>query len=228
MNKRKKKLHNLIFDIDGTLFSLEPMLFEIYRQSLSQFIAQHSQPLDLSIPSREEIASYLGYPWYDIYPRLFPSLPKSALLELRRFVSKNILSAIEHEKGTLFPKVQEILPQLYEQGYRLFVASNGALSYIQTILSTYKLQDLFYPVMALQSQACIQNKADILQAYATLYCLEPSDTLMIGDRTSDFEASQRMNCLFLGCAYGYGSKQEIQSFPQVIHHFEELWSYLLN
>ena len=220
----KSKFKNIIFDIDGTLYSAEPLLFQVYKDSIIEFNQLYPQE-NLQYPSQKQIISLLGFSLNQIYQSLFPSLTPQKQSILQNIVTPKLLHAIQNKRGFLFPYVKTSLKQLACQGFSLFIASNGQLPYIQTILNGYHISHLFFPVLVL-NHTSIFDKGDILLEYQRRYLLNPHQTLLVGDRYLDFLASQKMNCSFIACQYGYHSPHESQSFPLAIHSFQDIFNHL--
>ena len=50
------------------------------------------------------------------------------------------------------------------------------------------------------------------------------DWIVIGDRLHDIEIAQRHNLKFIGCAYGYGKRKELEGADSIAEKPEELYS----
>lgn len=221
MNKTKRRVQNLVFDMDGTLFSSKEMIFFVYRDGILKFKAKNPEK-SIEIPSLEKLLSLMGIPIWEIYTTLFPDFDSKERSEVMEIIGKDLIQAIHQKKGLLFSGVFETVQKFFSLGYHLFIASNGTRPYIQAILETYDLLQFFEPFVSLDGEK-ILSKSDTLFEYQKLYGIQSEDTIMVGDRDSDFIASQDFQCSFIGCHYGHGHyEKELVSVPILIEEFSEV------
>ena len=213
-------IQNIIFDMDGTLYSSEDMILPTYERGIANFKKENIH-VDVPYPTLEKIVSLLGFPIHDIYSTLFPSLNGDQQKELRGYILKELLSAIRNKEGILFNDVSNIIHNLYNNNYTLFIASNGQKEYLNAILETYSLTSLFQPLITL-NYTTICDKGDILLEYQKAYHFEKESVIMVGDRDSDWDAAKKLGCSFIGCHYGHGDHAEIATAEHIIYSFKEL------
>jgi HAD superfamily hydrolase (TIGR01509 family) len=207
----------LCFDLDGVLYSSEPFIADSYRESIARVNERRPGSFE-RVPSTSEILAHVGWPVSIILERLFPHVDEEAV-RLLYGVTLDVISArVEAGEGVLFPGVAETLREL-RKDYLLAVASNGRSRYVESVLRTYDLADLFDPRVTADH---VGDKADILRAYLARHGLTPRDTIMIGDRTSDVEAARAVGCAFIGCDYGHGHRDEIEGMGPIVRSFREL------
>jgi hypothetical protein len=101
----------------------------------------------------------------------------------------------------------QTLRDLRSRGLRLAVASNGRTRYVETVLATYGLGDLFLERVTADQ---VGDKTAVLRAYIDRLGTTAAATVMIGDRASDVEAARAVGCRFIGCDYGHGHRDEIE------------------
>lgn len=78
-------LKALAFDVDGTLFSSEGMILEVYRDSIQNFSKTFEIQVDL--PSRDQLMMEIGKPVKTIFRNLLPQLNE----EQRDSISDSVL-----------------------------------------------------------------------------------------------------------------------------------------
>jgi phosphoglycolate phosphatase-like HAD superfamily hydrolase len=101
----------------------------------------------------------------------------------------------------------------------MLVASNGARDYVEAILETYNFKGLFSSPF-LYAEGDLRNKTDIIAGYLSL---NPERKLiMIGDRSTDFDAARDNGIPFIGCAFGHAGIDEIRDAEFIIHDFREI------
>ncbi len=219
----KEKIKALAFDVDGTLFSSENIILETYIESIQRFILSYGR--DVEIPTKEKIIEQVGLPVKQIFKNLLPSLKETE----RDLISDNVLmllcEKIYAKKGTLYNGVVEIIQELSNRNYLLYIASNGRAPYINSILKTYEL-DKYFQNLAVIDYKTIHTKGDILRFYISQFGIAGEGMLMVGDRKSDLDAAVENNCPFAFCEYGHAEPGEINSFNLQLQSISDLLGYL--
>ncbi|MDH4129775.1 MAG: HAD family hydrolase, partial [Spirochaetota bacterium] len=141
---------HIAFDMDGTLFSSENMILPAYNRGITAFNKQNPHN-KVILPPLKNILSLLGLPIIQIYNTLFPNLSLEEKNIIRDLISYELIKSIINKEGILFHGVSETLNNLHSSGYKLFIASNGLNTYLETILKTYNLFNLFEPIITLNN-----------------------------------------------------------------------------
>lgn len=208
-------------DIDGTIFSSEEIIYPVYKEAIEKFCSKHSVQLD--IPNRERIMLEIGKPVKKIFQNLFPDLAE----ESRDAISDSILGVlcanIDAGAGHYYEDVTQTIETIKTRGGKILVASNGRKPYIEAILRYLKVLDYLENPVYIDGEK-ILTKGDILQSYAASG-ISPRDIVMVGDRLSDLEAAQAIQCDFAWCAYGHAPAGEITEYAIKLEHFSELARY---
>ena len=208
----------IAFDLDGVLYSSEPFLGEAYRQSIAEVNRRRPGSFE-RVPGTREILDHVGWPVSVILERLFPAVDPEAVRLLYDVTLEVISDFVVRRQGILYPGVAETLAELDADGYLLAVASNGRARYIAAVIETYGLADLFVePVTADQ----VGDKEAVLHAYLARYAVPARSMIMVGDRASDVAAARAVGCHFVGCDYGHGHRQEIESAGPIVKRFSDL------
>ena len=211
--------HALIaFDLDGVLYSSEAFLGEAYREAIANVNAKRPGSFP-RVPSTREVLDHVGWPIPVIFARVFPDADDEAMQLLHAETLAVICGHVARGDGLLYPGVAETLRALCTDGVSLAVASNGRTAYVETVLSTYGLADLFIPRVTADM---VGDKISVLRFYRYRLALPPEQVVMVGDRASDVEAAQAVGCHFIGCDYGHGYRHEIESAGPLVNRFADL------
>ncbi|PJZ69063.1 phosphatase [Leptospira perolatii] len=219
MNWNPSKITALAFDVDGTLFSSEEIILETYVEAIRRF--SESSGIPLETPSRERIMVEIGKPVKTIFRNLVPQLEEGQRDQISDSVLSLLVEMIQNGKGHFYPKVLETIDSLKKKGYLILAASNGRMPYVETILRVSDTLRFFDPILVLDNEK-IATKADIVSEYLSRYKLSPDQLLMIGDRSSDYEAARKNNCPFAFCVYGHAPEGEIQDWEVSLNQLEDL------
>lgn len=197
------------FDIDGTVFSSESIIHEVYAKAIANYNAEFGDKL--SIPTRERIMKEIGKPVVTIFRNLLPNTPEDERQKISNSVLDILCEQIKNGQGHFYDNISAILTRLSQKGVILLAASNGRKPYIETILTKANVLHLFKPVIVLGGEH-IKTKGDILREYISLYSISPDRLIMIGDRESDFSAAKAVSCPFIFCSYGHADPLEVTEF----------------
>ncbi|EKR52525.1 haloacid dehalogenase-like hydrolase [Leptospira interrogans str. FPW1039] len=214
-----ESLQALAFDVDGTLFSSEGIILEVYRDSILNF--SKTSRIQIELPSRDRIMAEIGKPVKTIFFNLLPQLNEEQRDSISDSVLRFLCDRIKKGEGEFYPNVLETIEILAQKGYRILAASNGRKPYIQTILEVSGILPKFEPILVLDNKR-IRTKAEILEEYIKLYHLKPNQILMIGDRLSDHEAARQNGCPFAFCSYGHAPEGEIPDFDLKLKNISDL------
>ncbi|WP_039934390.1 HAD family hydrolase [Leptospira inadai] len=219
MNWNPKSVSALAFDVDGTLFSSEGIILETYAEAIRRFSLSSGIPLD--VPDREKIMLEIGKPVKTIFLNLVPQLTESERDQISDSVLRLLVEKIRSGEGEFYPKVLETVSSLKQKGYRILAASNGRRPYVETILDVSGILPLFDPILILDNIS-LKSKADLVSKYLIDYDLTPEALLMIGDRSSDYEAARKNRCPFAFCAYGHAPVGEIPDWEVSLAQLQDL------
>lgn len=200
----------LIFDLDGTLINTTAAVFPAFRRTLRIF--------GVPAPSEEAMAKTFGLPDVEIWRTLMPSSSEVERREAFTISEQYIVEELQH-LDVLLPHARETLDQLMERSYSLTVASNCGTKYLDAVLDSQGLRSVFSHPLCLGSVQGL-HKEDILTAH--FQRIPKHDAVMIGDRSSDWNAAKAHEIRFIGCAFGFADAAELSGAPTVIHSLPEL------
>lgn len=214
-----KKYNYFALDIDGTIFSSEEIIYPVYKEAIEQYCAR--QNLNLLVPGRERIMLEIGKPVKTIFENLFPELADTHRDAISDSILGLLCDKIAAGSGHYYPAVRETVDALVDAGATIFVASNGRPPYVDAILKYIGIYQHIKNPTYIDGKA-IHNKGDILKSYA----VAPAEILMVGDRLSDLEAAEAIDCDFAWCAYGHAPAGEIRKYAVRLEAFADLAQYV--
>ncbi|MBE7438387.1 MAG: HAD family hydrolase [Spirochaetales bacterium] len=213
------KIRAILFDIDGTLFSSESIIHEIYQQEFRRHRKLHGVPAE--IPSLESIVAQIGKPVVEIFAALAPDLAISARQQISGRILRALVHDIESGKGLHYPGGLLTVRTLHQAGIKLHAASNGRKEYIEAILRSAGMEGSFAPIRAVDGLE-IHNKDELVATILRENNLLPGQCLLIGDRESDRQAAEKNRIPFIACSFGHGDAREHRGAVAVLRELPEL------
>jgi phosphoglycolate phosphatase len=191
------QLPALIFDLDGTLTDSKPGIVGCLRKVLDARNMGDQGPLD----------RFVGPPVEEWTAELLPN----ATQDDRAALAREYRACYDREgwnNNSVFPGVREMLTQLHQLGFPLFVCTSKREQFAVRILDYFKLSNLFTAIYGDKAEYASHSKVDLLANLLRDQSLSPETTWMIGDRIFDIQAAHANHIHCVAAAWGYGSAQE--------------------
>jgi phosphoglycolate phosphatase len=216
-----------VFDMDGTLFQSEKVAVPAFRRAFDRLKAEGLYRG--KTPSDEEIRSVFGMTQEEIWSRLLPEADEETRRIADRWTLEEELAGLRRGEGELYPGVAETLRRLKEEGWKLFVASNGAGPYLRGVLGAFNLALLFSGVYGAGDYGTAA-KEELVQILMREHRL--TGGFMVGDRRSDVRAGKANGLTVIGCRYTgfprFGEEDELEGADAVVERFPDILPILLN
>jgi phosphoglycolate phosphatase len=199
---------NILFDLDGTLTDPREGITRCIQYALGRF--------DRAIPPWEQLTWCIGPPLKASFEQLLntndPILLDRALAYYRkRFSEKGLF------ENTLYPGVVSALDDLQRAGFKLFLATSKPRVFARRILDHFKITPYFHTVYGSELDGRLSDKRVLIAHIIEQEELDPTATVMVGDRVYDIAGGKENNVMTAAVAYGYGTQDEINTAnPDVV------------
>ena len=205
-------LLNILFDLDGTLTDPKDGITDSIRFSLSQ--------LGATPPSADELTWCIGPPLRESFSHLLKT-SDGAVLDQALFHYRTRFSETGMYENKIYPEIIPCLRRIRDKGCRLFVATSKPKIFAIRILDHFDLTQFFDAVHGSELDGRLTDKVELVSYILDFEDLDPSTTLIVGDRSHDIIGGKRNGIMTAAVTYGYGSYKEIaDSKPDVV--FESL------
>ena len=198
-------IRNVLFDVDGTLFSSEAIIHEVYRQEFERWRAEFGRPKHT--PTLDAIVAQIGRPVPEIFAALTPELPREEQEALALRILENLVARVLGGQGEHYVGAADVVRAFFRRGLRLFTVSNGRVAYIEAVLLAAGVRTCFEAVPHLEGMAA-SSKQELAGRVLERFGLLAPETVLVGDRASDRDAALAHGITFLACSYGHGSATE--------------------
>jgi len=207
---------NLIFDYDGTLNNCLKTYRPAFKKAYAWLVENgYAKPHDYS---DSEISYWLGFNGNDMWAAFQPDLPIDIRNYCRNIISMETDSQIRSGNAELYNGANEVLDTLKQKGFRLIFLSNCRKSYLKAHNDSFHLDKWFDYMYCAEEFGFIPK-------HKIFGCIKPKhdgNFIVIGDRFHDMQLADKNNLLSIGCAYGYGSPEELKSADIIINSVKEL------
>ena len=196
-----KKYKYIFFDLDGTL--TDPF------EGITHSVALALEHFGIYVSDRRELGRFIGPPLRESFPRYY-HIPEDrveeAIEEYRKYFS--VKGLFENE---LYEGIHEMLSSLRYAGYKLLLATAKPEVYAKRITEHFGIDEYFYAQCGASLDEARDSKAAVIEYALSLCGAEPSDVLMVGDRSHDVLGARDHGIDTAGVLWGYGSKEELES-----------------
>jgi phosphoglycolate phosphatase len=189
----------IYFDLDGTLTDPKP--------GITRSIQYALQGLDHpTMPTEDELTWCIGPPLRASFVRL---LGAETSADLAVSYYRERFSDIGLYENGVYDGIGEVLTSLCASGHRLFVATSKPHVFAERIIDHFGLRDHFERVFGSELDGTRVDKSHLLEYALKQASVDPSKTLMIGDRSHDMVGAVNNGMKGIGVLYGYGSQDEL-------------------
>lgn len=216
---RHKVYKNLLFDMDGTL--IDPL------EGIKSSVVYALEKMNIDERDLPYIRSFIGPPLYESFTKYFHLNEEDSLQAIKFF--REYYNKYGIYQNFLYPGVRELIEQLYEAGYQLYVATSKLQIFAQRIIDHYELNNYFTYVAGSLPSGERSQKEEVVQYIIESYHLKKEDCLMIGDRKHDIIGAKKNGIDSLAITYGYAESDEFEEFiPQYLFHkVEEVLDFFI-
>jgi phosphoglycolate phosphatase len=189
----------IYFDLDGTLTDPKPGITRSIQYALGK--------LDLPIPPEDELTWCIGPPLRGSMKKLLGSdelADRGVALYRERFSD---IGLFENE---VYPGIEDTLSTLARSGRRMFVATGKAHIFADRIIDHFKLRVYFERVFGAELDGTHSDKNELLGHALQSVAVDPSQAIIICDRSFDMVGARTNGMTAVGVLYGYGSEAELR------------------
>jgi phosphoglycolate phosphatase-like HAD superfamily hydrolase len=207
---------SLIFDMDGTLFQTDKILEASLDDAFEQLRSLNQWGTETPIEKYREI---MGVPLQKVWETLLPDHSLEEREQTDAYFLERLIQNIKNGKGALYPHVQEVFSHLKDNGYSIYIASNGLIEYLKTIVDYYGLDQWVSETFSIQHIESM-NKSDLVRHIVDKYQMKSG--AVVGDRLSDIHAAKDNGLLSVGCRFDFAREEELAQADVIIEDLLEL------
>ncbi|UVJ44088.1 HAD family hydrolase [Pseudomonas sp. LS1212] len=202
---------NILFDLDGTL--TDP------REGITRSIQYALAKLGIDEPDLGKLEHFIGPPLLQAFMQFYGFDEAKAWEAVNHYRDRfKVTGLYENE---VFEGVIELLETLEGQGRHLYIATSKPWEFAREIARHFNFARHFKVIYGSELDGTRTNKVELIRHLLAEEGLDPTQTLMIGDRKHDLigARSNGLDCVAVG--YGFGSHDELTA-QEPTYHFDTL------
>lgn len=206
----------VLFDLDGTLTDSGEGIINCAAFALTE--------LGYPVPTREEMRIFVGPPLWDTFEHF--GVPRALTDEAVRIFRSRYIPIGKFE-NTPYPGVRNLLEDLNEKGYPLYVATSKPEVTAVEILEHFDLARYFTRICGADLEKSRTTKEQVIR-----YLLDTANAaghlMMVGDTAYDVTGAKALGIPTIGVSWGYGEVEDMVSAgaAAIAHSTEELFTLL--
>ena len=188
----------ILADLDGTIINSGPGIIGSYQHAF--------QCMGVDCPSAEDLTWVVGPPLRRSFPKLIgpdQDVEEAVRLYREHYPQNGLLG------GTVYQGMREALTALHALPARLFVCTAKPVGFAEKIIDHFDLGHLFERVYGADLEGKFDDKGLLIEHIIGVEQIQPSRTIMVGDRANDMLAASRHEIPGVGALWGYGSEEEL-------------------
>lgn len=197
---KKTKYKSIIFDLDGTLVYSDLGIMNAYKYTLNN--------LNLPVPTDDELKSFIGPMPISVLRDLI-GVPEEKL-ELAYIINRGYMYTRGVDEFTVIEGMDKLVRDLYDNGYKLFIASTKIQWLCEVTLEKIGIDKCFTLISGVTNDGVTRTGKEQVVRYAIENGAD--EALIIGDRKYDMEAGQKCGIDTLGISFGYGGYDEVSEY----------------
>lgn len=191
----------LLFDLDGTLTNPFVGITRCMQYALGK--------LGRPVPEADTLRIHIGPPLQVTFPKLLETDDPVLAAECLRLYRERYADVGKFE-NELIEGIAGTVAAFAASGHFLSVATSKLESYSQEIVAHFGLSPHFQAVHGSQLDGSRADKGDLVRHILAAEGLDPSRTIMIGDRLHDVQGAARNGVRTIGVLWGFGDRAELE------------------
>jgi len=194
-------MDTVLFDLDGTLTDPKIGITTSIQYALNQ--------LGYESPETEQLLWCIGPPLTVSFAKLLQTTDK-ALSDRAISFYRDRFATVGLFENSLYPQIPETLKSIRAAGYQTYIATSKPHVFAKRIIEHFEMTPLFDGIYGSELDGTRTDKGELIQHILLTENLNPTKTVMVGDRSHDAIGAKKNQLLAIGVTYGYGTEEELK------------------
>lgn len=194
-------IKNIIFDLDGTISKSKEGIIKAFEYSLDKMGVSYK---------RDDLLKYIGPPLRDSF---INEVGENQVDEAIDYYRKYYFEKGMYETS-MYDGVKELIEYLYNNSYKLFVATSKGKNSSLKILDYFGIGQYFIFVEGATDE--LNTKEKVIKSLIQKNDLKKEESIMVGDRLYDINSSYNLGLKSIAVSYGYGNLDEFKKASYIV------------
>ena len=207
---------HLLFDLDGTLTDPAQGIVACIRHALDG--------LGVEIDAAIRLEAFIGPPLRDIFRSLCDDASSAEHIEAAVALYRERFSTLGLFENRVYDGIPQCLEKLRDTADSIHLATSKPAVYARRIVEHFDLDQYLDGVYGSELDGRLGDKTELIEHIIQAENLQPSKTVMIGDRSFDVIGARNNRIRVIGALWGYGSQDELDQAGAdfLCHHPDQI------
>lgn len=192
-------IKNFIFDLDGTLVNSSDEVLNCIKKSFEQS--------GYNIDYKRLVPEVIGPPLKNIIQEIAPDLTDETKINEIMLNFRQIYDYDDNDISVIYEGIYEFLCEIKISGRKLFIATFKPEIPTMRIVKKFGFDKLFDDIYTIDKFGGKITKEEMISDIISKYNLDKSQTVMIGDASTDMLAAKSAGIHGIGVLWGYGNNR---------------------
>ncbi|MEI0795724.1 HAD hydrolase-like protein [Brachyspira pilosicoli] len=221
----KSKYKNILFDLDGTITDSANGITNAVKYGIKKMSDIYPE-LNIVLPEDDILRKFIGPP-LDISFKKYIYNNQDKAMEFIKYYREDYNGNDGLFNCTLYDGIYDLIKTLYNNNFNTYLATAKPLESAVRIIKHFDLDKYFTNMYGAILGGAIKNKLDVLKEASLKENFNKNETIMIGDRIDDIEASKNMGFDSIAVKYGFGNDEEFRDATYTVNNTKEILDIII-
>ncbi|WP_455144928.1 HAD hydrolase-like protein [Brachyspira pilosicoli] len=222
----KSKYKNILFDLDGTITDSANGITNAVKYGIKKMSDIYPE-LNIVLPEDDILRKFIGPP-LDISFKKYIYDNQDKAMEFIKYYREDYNGNDGLFNCTLYDGIYDLIKTLYNNNFNTYLATAKPLESAVRIIKHFDLDKYFTNMYGAILGGVIKNKLDVLKEASLKENFNKNETIMIGDRIDDIEASKNMGFDSIAVKYGFGNDEEFRDATYTVNNTKEILEIIIS
>lgn len=222
----KSKYKNILFDLDGTITDSANGITNAVKYGIKKMSDIYPE-LNIVLPEDDILRKFIGPP-LDISFKKYIYDNQDKAMEFIKYYREDYNGNDGLFNCTLYDGIYDLIKTLYNNNFNTYLATAKPLESAVRIIKHFDLDKYFTNMYGAIFGGAIKNKLDVLKEASLKENFNKNETIMIGDRIDDIEASKNMGFDSIAVKYGFGNDEEFRDATYTVNNTKEILDIIIS
>lgn len=209
------KYKGIIFDMDGVIYNIS----EAIEKAVDDSVEKYKMNVNIS-EIMEELAHLIeeiqNYPVPKILLNSYDLLQVKFLEGLSYFKKLRIaiflfnqFNKYKDAESSIYPGIDDLIKKIYDKKLKLAIFTNNKSQYAEEVLEKFNLTKFFETIIGFNEVTEVKPSPEGIVKIIDNWKIKPSETIFIGDMTTDVDAGKSAKVKMVCVASGLAKKESL-------------------